>query len=262
MGGFPKCGKEFKFRIKVSSAVDPSGKGLKDVTIKTKCKTTGEVKEFKTDDSGHADCGPFSEGQELEWECPGPEGYTNAHGELLVKPGIASKKMVIALNPKLKDGEEARLVLSWGSNPSDLDSMVDVIDSNGNRINTLYYHRKTLSNTRNSKTYMTLDVDETEGGDNGPETITLKHIPAGYKFKYYIKDYSKKIGTEGMSWKDSGAKVTIYGPEGKGEIEMMLDDTKKVGEEVYYFVGCFDNTYFDGFKKIAKTSKSNDVGCH
>ena len=101
MGGFPKCGKEFKFRIKVSSAVDPSGKGLKDVTIKTKCKTTGEVKEFKTDDSGHADCGPFSEGQELEWECPGPEGYTNAHGELLVKPGIASKKMVIALNPKV-----------------------------------------------------------------------------------------------------------------------------------------------------------------
>ena len=52
--------------------------------------------------------------------------------------------------------------MSWGSNPSDLDSMVDVIDSNGNRINTLYYHRKTLSNTRNSKTYMTLDVDETE----------------------------------------------------------------------------------------------------
>jgi len=108
---------------------------------------------------------------------------------------------------------------------------------------------------------MTLDVDETEGGDNGPETITVKHIPAGYKFKYYIYDYSKKVGRDGMSWHNSDAKVTIYGPEGKGSIEMMLDDTKKVGEETFYFIGCFDDTYFDGFKKIAKTSKTNNVVC-
>ena len=101
MGGFPKCAKEYRFKIKVSNAVDPSGKGLKDVTIKTKCKSTGDVKVFKTDESGHADCGPFTEGQDLEWECPGPEGYTDAKGEILVKSGIASKKMVIALNPKV-----------------------------------------------------------------------------------------------------------------------------------------------------------------
>ena len=46
-----------------------------------------------------------------------------------------------------------------------------------------------------------------------------------------------------------------------GSIEMMLDDTKKVGEETFYFIGCFDDTYFDGFKKIAKTSKTNNVVC-
>ena len=46
-----------------------------------------------------------------------------------------------------------------------------------------------------------------------------------------------------------------------GSIEMMLDDTKKVGKETFYFIGCFDDTYFDGFKKIAKTSKTNNVVC-
>jgi len=263
MGGFPKCAKEYRFKIKVSNAVDPSGKGLKDVTIKTKCKSTGDVKVFKTDESGHADCGPFTEGQDLEWECPAPEGFSDAKGEILVKSGIASKKMVIALNPKLKDGENARLVLSWGSKPSDLDSMVDVYDETGKFVKTLSWAKKTLQSTRGggTKTWMTLDVDETEGGDNGPETITVKHIPAGYKFKYYIYDYSKKVGRDGMSWHNSDAKVTIYGPEGKGSIEMMLDDTKKVGKETFYFIGCFDDTYFDGFKKIAKTSKTNNVVC-
>ena len=69
--------------------------------IKTKCKSTGDVKVFKTDESGHAICGPFTEGQDLEWECPAPEGFSDAKGEILVKSGIASKKMVIALNPKV-----------------------------------------------------------------------------------------------------------------------------------------------------------------
>ena len=46
-------------------------------------------------------------------------------------------------------------MLTWGPNPSDLDSMVRFFDENGNEVCKLYYSNK------NCEDYATLDVDET-----------------------------------------------------------------------------------------------------
>ena len=47
-------------------------------------------------------------------------------------------------------------MLTWGPNPSDLDSMVRFFDENGNEVCKLYYSNK------NCEDYATLDVDEKE----------------------------------------------------------------------------------------------------
>ena len=46
-------------------------------------------------------------------------------------------------------------MLTWGPNPSDLDSMVRFFDESGNEVCKLYYSNK------NCEDYATLDVDET-----------------------------------------------------------------------------------------------------
>ena len=54
-----------------------------------------------------------------------------------------------------------------------------------------------------------------QGGDNGPETITVKNVPHGITVMYYVKDFSNKVGKT-MSWKDSQAKGNLFAPNGGG----------------------------------------------
>ena len=54
-----------------------------------------------------------------------------------------------------------------------------------------------------------------QGGDNGPETITIKNVPEGITVMYYVKDFSNKVGKT-MSWKDSQAKGNLFAPNGGG----------------------------------------------
>ena len=50
----------------------------------------------------------------------------------------------------------------------------------------------------------------------------------------YITDYSQVIGTGAMSWSQSDAKVTVYAPNGDGNMIVPLDDEKKDGGEWHY----------------------------
>ena len=135
-----------------------------------------------------------------------------------------------------------RLILTWGAKPSDLDVRVKFFDSNGNVLCKLFW------NNRKCEDYATLDVDETNGGINGPETITIKNIHDGVTAMYYVYDYSDEIGTT-MSWTDSEAQATIFGPNGGGSTVVPLEDDK-LDKERYFIVGCFDSTGFPGFQKV------------
>ena len=72
------------------------------------------------------------------------------------------------------DIDGMRIVLTWGSSPSDLDSHLTY----GNYH--CYYGSKSTPNA-------TLDVDDTSA--YGPETITITNV-GNYKFNYYIYNYS------------------------------------------------------------------------
>lgn len=112
--------------------------------------------------------------------------------------GEESSAGVIAVTPLLS-GDEMRIVLTWGANPSDLDSHLQ------GGIQHVYYGNKI-------GTGVNLDHDDTTS--YGPETITVNfnQIPAG-EYEYYV-DWYAGTGT----WGTSEARVQVYiGSELKAE---------------------------------------------
>merc|ERR550532_1704215 len=166
--------------------------------------------------------------------------------------------IMLGMNPTSND---MRLVLTWGPNPSDFDSEVKFFDINGNVICRTYWADKTSCVDSFGETYMHLDVDETSGGTNGPETITVSNVPNGVTAMYYIYDYSQNVGMGSMSFSDSEGQSTIYGPNGSGHISVGLADDKTSGGETYFIVGCFDNSGFSGFTSVGQTRPDSSLYC-
>ena len=116
---------------------------------------------------------------------------------------------------------EIRIMLTWGSNPVDMDShlITPVIDS-------LSFHIS-YSNRGNSESapFVVLDLDDVDGF--GPETITIKKLDDGI-YKYYIHQYSN----DGIL-KESKAKVQIFdSPNCNGEVIDIIEE----GEGRYWNV--------------------------
>lgn len=93
------------------------------------------------------------------------------------------------------DIDGMRVVLTWGSTPSDLDSHMEADTNNG------YCH---ISYANKDELDINLDVDDTSS--YGPETTTVSTIYEG-TYRFYIFNYSRDSLT-GLS--NSGAKVEIY----------------------------------------------------
>lgn len=103
--------------------------------------------------------------------------------------------MSYALSPTMKGLDSMRVVLGWGSSPSDLDSHMVYP---GNHI---FFDHKLGDNGN-------LDVDDIDS--YGPETITLTRRENGKPYIYAVHDYSDKYepGTKNLSRSD--AKVFVY----------------------------------------------------
>ncbi len=103
--------------------------------------------------------------------------------------------MSYALSPTMKGLDSMRVVLGWGSSPSDLDSHMVYP---GNHI---FFDHKLGDNGN-------LDVDDINS--YGPETITLTRRENGKSYIYAVHDYSDKYepGTKNLSRSD--AKVFVY----------------------------------------------------
>lgn len=97
---------------------------------------------------------------------------------------------------------EARIVLTWGETPSDLDS--HLFFPNGEHI---AYYSQEASNGN-------LDIDNTSGF--GPETITIPNITKG-THKYYVADYSNLSNDnyESSEMSNSLARVDVYTKDGQ-----------------------------------------------
>ncbi len=119
--------------------------------------------------------------------------YTTVVSDLVVIGGFQAP-LDQMLSPVLPVGA-ARIVLTWGSSPSDLDSHLEnPVDS------PIYYFHKTINGAL-------LDFDEIMG--YGPETITITTQYPGV-YRYHVYDFTNKNSSASTALGNSGAKVELY----------------------------------------------------
>ncbi len=101
---------------------------------------------------------------------------------------------------------EFRVVLTWGTSPSDLDSHVTGPGSQGGRFH-IYYSSP-------SAPFANLDLDDTSG--SGPETVTITATAAAAQgmYRYSVHNYSDQSGGGAAGIAGSPAVVRVYGPTG------------------------------------------------
>ena len=112
------------------------------------------------------------------------------------------------------DAGQYRIVLSWGDNPSDLDSHLTGPTADGSRFHVYYsaddYPSGTAiysspAYTAGPETEAFLDIDNTEHGtNNGPETTTIV-VPRAGTYSFFVHHFSGDNTISG-----SGAQVKIY----------------------------------------------------
>jgi hypothetical protein len=127
-------------------------------------------------------------------------GYISDSKQVLVVGGQETTDVNFALSPTMLTGQW-RIVLTWGQNPSDLDShlLVPQSDTNPNLGYHVYYANR---GSNSDYPYAYLDVDDTTS--YGPETITIL-TRFQQKYKYFVHHYA---GTGSLA--TSSAVVKVY----------------------------------------------------
>ena len=129
--------------------------------------------------------------------CASKAGYISTMINVVVQPDVCTTKNA-SMTPVIS-GDNFRIVLTWGSSPSDLDSHVVGTLSDGNSFH-VYYSDK--SEYDGDVEVCNLDVDDTTS--YGPETITLNTVTDN-PYYYYIYNYSSSTGMI-----TSEAQIKVY----------------------------------------------------
>ncbi|WP_457627977.1 carboxypeptidase-like regulatory domain-containing protein [Oceanithermus sp.] len=153
-------------------------------------------------------------------------GYTTLRQSVSLVNGETTEATFM-LNPSLAQGEY-RVVLSWGSNPEDLDSHLWVPLADGTYYEVYFGDEGTCS----SDPWACLDVDDTDG--YGPETITIAQMQGGV-YSYAVHWYS---GTG--TWAGSEAVVRLYDADGLVR-EFSAPNDSTYGEDSWWYVFDFEN---------------------
>ncbi|MDO5417939.1 MAG: carboxypeptidase regulatory-like domain-containing protein, partial [Lachnospiraceae bacterium] len=134
------------------------------------------------------------------------EGYDSTYYNFAARENMEAVQ--INASPRLAEGE-VRIVLTWGSTPSDLDSHLFTPYDNtfGDSTYHIWYgnQRDAVGNN--------LDVDDTTS--YGPETMTIPVLKNGL-YKYYVADFTHCAGGDPTSFEmsNSGAMVNVYTSNG------------------------------------------------
>lgn len=109
----------------------------------------------------------------------------------------------VVLSPESAEigASNIRIVLTWGSQPRDLDSHLFGPGGNGSVFHT-YYAQKNYGNIAG------LDRDDTTS--YGPETTTVYQISRTGVYSFYVHDFTNRSASDSTALSDSGAKVEIY----------------------------------------------------
>ena len=119
---------------------------------------------------------------------------------LMVLAIVANGGWFSAISAFAASQEEYKIVLRWGSSPSDLDSHITGPLSNGGTFHVSYQN---MSQSDNGTTVAALDTDDTSS--YGPETITLRPTNSMSRYTYYVYNYSGSGTIQGSS-----ASIELY----------------------------------------------------
>lgn len=188
----------------VSNALD--GKGLSNVTIKLRSNwnnASGEYYDFRTttNSSGRytiedVPVGYYTVEASLN-------GYVTGYTNIIVLSDAERTDFDFTITPTLNE-DEIRIVLTWGSSPSDLDShLIGRTPSDGTF--NVYYSDKVYR--YDGVEMANLDVDDTSS--YGPETITILENIYG-TYTYAVHNYSNRSSSNSTALSFSGAVVRVF----------------------------------------------------
>ena len=130
-------------------------------------------------------------------------GYTNAYFTVICIGGTTTGNQQGSITPIIQAGQ-TRIILSWGEEPSDLDSHLTGPTPDSSRFH-IYYSNETYA--ANDIIYADLDLDDTDSV--GPETTTIYQQTSGV-YRFSVHDYSNRNSLESNALSISGAQVKVY----------------------------------------------------
>ena len=172
------------------------GTGVPDATIKFRqgfnSTVDTPVEEYKTSYGGGYEVNLVPGEYTVEVSAA---GYIKEYFEVSLYSWLDMTKQDFVISPELGENE-IRIVLEWGSYPSDLDLYLSGTSSSGQDVFVGFTYK-------NQPGVASLDVDDRNGF--GPETITITDIYGDYEV--IVQDF---MLTEMMA--QSGATVKVYMP--------------------------------------------------
>lgn len=137
------------------------------------------------------------------------QDFVTGYANILVLANNPKTDCDFTITPVLSD-DEIRIVLTWGDQPSDLDSHL-IGRTPANESFNVYYDAKVYN--YNGKEMANLDVDDTTS--YGPETVTILEDIYG-TYIYAVHDFTNRYSTNSTSLSYSGAVIKVY----KGSIQI------------------------------------------
>ncbi len=140
----------------------------------------------------------------------------------IVQAGASQIPVIITIEPETGGtipvtpppaAGQYRIVLSWGADPSDLDSHLTGPTGNpaGPERYHVYFGSRAATNPTSGDSLAVLDVDDTSGF--GPETITFTPTADGV-YRYTVFNYTVQGTQGGQSIHDSPTRVQVYDSNG------------------------------------------------
>jgi len=138
----------------------------------------------------------------------------------------------LIISPTLPAGA-TRIMMSWGAQPSDVDIHVMAIKNSDDSMCKTWYRNKRGCNQ------IEQDLDNTSGGENGVETVTLldNTVNVDYTYLVAIEDFRFEDG--GAKFLQSGAGIVVTNGQQTEERDMDVSTTTSIDRATeFYLFGC------------------------
>jgi hypothetical protein len=133
----------------------------------------------------------------------GGDSYTTAFFTVICLGGVSTPDQDATITPELS-ADETRIILTWGSTPTDLDSHLTGSLYSGTAFHT-YFVNKIIGTDGTDR--VELDLDDMTS--YGPETTTIYDQVDGV-YRYSVHDFTNRSSTSSDALSNSQAQVIVY----------------------------------------------------